>query len=228
MKHSIFRKKALLFLILPIFILQCTASEEIERLEKSREALKTENESLKKSLDSLQKDKIKLDFLTQRLQGITATIETSMGSIDVEFYPEKAPLHVFAFITRAESGFYDGTTFHRVIENFMIQGGDPNSKDNNPNNDGQGGPIAMLPHEFNDVKHVPGILSTARVSNVNAGAGSQFFIMHGTSPNLDNQYTVFGNVTDGMDVVNKIATTEKNPQNRPLKDVVITTIKVKR
>lgn len=228
MFRYLFRKKALLLLIIPFFILQCTPSEEIERLEKSREALKIENENLTKSLDALQKDKVKLDFLAQRLQGITAEITTTMGTIQVEFYPDKAPLHVFTFITRAESGFYDGTTFHRVIENFMIQGGDPNSKDSDPNNDGQGGPLVMLPHEFNDIKHVPGILSTARVSNVNAGAGSQFFIMHGTSPNLDNQYTVFGMVTEGMDVVNKIATTPKDPRDRPLKDVVIKTIKVKR
>lgn len=226
---SIFtRKKALLFLIIPFFILQCTPTEEIEKLEKSRDALKIENENLKDSLDKLQKDKVKLDFLAQRLQGITATISTNMGNINVKFYPDKAPLHVFAFVTRAESGFYDGTTFHRVIENFMIQGGDPNSKDNDPNNDGQGGPIAMLPHEFNDIKHTPGILSTARVSDVNAGAGSQFFIMHNNYPSLDNQYTVFGEVTDGMDVVNKIATTEKDQRDRPIKAVVINAIKVKR
>lgn len=222
------RKKALLFLIIPFFILQCTSTEEIEKLEKSSQELKIENENLKDSLDKLQKDKVKLDFLAQRLQGITATINTNMGIISVKFFPEKAPLHVFAFVSRAESGFYDGTTFHRVIEGFMIQGGDPNSKDNDPNNDGQGGPIAMLPHEFNDIKHTPGILSTARVSDVNAGAGSQFFIMHNDYPSLDNQYTVFGEVTDGMDIVNKIATTEKDQRDRPLKAVVIKSIKVKR
>jgi cyclophilin family peptidyl-prolyl cis-trans isomerase len=172
---------------------------------------------MKNNLDILQKDKIKLDFLAKQLEGVTATINTSEGPISLEFYPQKAPIHVFNFITRAESGFYDGTTFHRVIEGFMIQGGDPNSKDNNPNNDGQGGPIANIPHEFNDIKHEPGILSMARISNVNAGAGSQFFIMHGTSPNLDGQYTVFGKVTDGMEVVNKIAKTQKDNRDRPLK-----------
>jgi|AntRauMFilla1563_2_1112583.scaffolds.fasta_scaffold02174_5 cyclophilin family peptidyl-prolyl cis-trans isomerase len=228
MTNLFFGKNALLLFLISFFIIQCTPAEEIEKLEKSREALKIENESLQSSLDILQKDKVKLDFLAQRLQGITAEITTSMGKINVEFYPDKAPLHVFTFVSRAESGFYDGTTFHRVIENFMIQGGDPNSKDNDPTNDGQGGPIAMLPHEFNDIKHVPGVLSTARVSDVNAGAGSQFFIMHGANTGLDNQYTVFGMVTEGMDVVNKIATTAKNPQDRPLKDVLIKSIKVKR
>ena len=153
-----------------------------------------------------------------------------MGDIEVKFFPEKAPLHVFAFVTRAEAGFYNGTQFHRVIPGFMIQGGDPKSRDNDPFDDGTGGPIAMLPHEFNDIKHVPGILSTARVPDVSVGAGSQFFIMHGTSPNLDGQYTAFGQVTKGMDVVDEIAKarTMQNPPNHPVKPIRIRKIEVYR
>lgn len=208
-----------------LFLVNCN-SDEIERLQRSNDALKTEYDELKETVDFLQKEKMKLDILANKLQGITATIKTTEGDIEVEFYPKKAPIHVFSFITRAESGYYDGTTFHRVIQNFMIQGGDPNSKDNNPNNDGTGGPIAAIPHEFNDIKHEPGILSMARTSDKSAGAGSQFFIMHGTSPNLDGEYTAFGKVTKGMDIVNRIATAKKDERDRPLSNITIRTIEV--
>jgi len=157
---------------------------------------------------------------------------TSHGPVEMEFFAEKAPIHVFNFITRAESGFYDGTRFHRIIPGFMIQGGDPNSKDDKLEDDGAGGPIANIPHEFNNVKHVPGILSMARQGNTSLGAGSQFFIMHGTSPNLDRQYTAFGKVTSGMKIVNQIATTptygQKNPRlaTQPVRPVTIRRIEV--
>jgi cyclophilin family peptidyl-prolyl cis-trans isomerase len=153
-------------------------------------------------------------------------IKTNHGDIEAEFYPEKAPIHVFNFVTRAESGFYDGTMFHRVIKGFMIQGGDPLSKDANPTNDGSGGPIASIPHEFNDIKHVKGILSMARTGDKRAGAGSQFFIMHAANPGLDGQYTVFGNVTAGLDVVDKIARTKTGAGDRPMKNAVIRMIEV--
>ncbi|HGY57077.1 MAG TPA: peptidylprolyl isomerase [Caldithrix abyssi] len=160
------------------------------------------------------------------MKGIKATIVTNYGNIDLEFFPEKAPLHCFNFITRAESGFYDGTQFHRVIPNFMIQGGDPNTRTDDIASYGIGGPIVHIPHEFNDISHGPGILSMARTSNINDGAGSQFFIMHGSSPQLDGQYTVFGRVTNGLEVVDKIATTQRTENDRPVKPVRIQTIKV--
>ncbi len=167
----------------------------------------------------------RFSFLAQKLRGVKARIKTNFGDMETEFFPDKAPLQCFSFITRAESGFYDGTIFHRVIENFMIQGGDPLSKDDNPANDGTGGPIVSIPHEFNDIKHTKGILSTAR-ADIPSGAGSQFFIMHGTNPGLDGQYTVFGKVTKGLDVVDKIATTKTGRGDRPVKTVVIQAIEV--
>ncbi len=166
-------------------------------------------------------------FLAQKIQGVKARIKTNFGDIETGFFPEKAPIHCFNFITRAESGFYDGTMFHRVIKGFMIQGGDPLSKDDNPANDGGGGPIVNIPHEFNDIKHTKGILSMAR-ANMRLGAGSQFFIMHGVNPGLDGQYTVFGKVTKGLDVVDKIATMKTSKRDRPVKNVVIETIEVYR
>ncbi len=201
---------------------------QVESLNTQVENLNRQNQESQESVSALKAASERLDFLSKNLKGVTARIVTNQGNIDLEFFPDKAPLHSFAFITRAESGYYDGATFHRIIKNFMIQGGDPNSKDDNPANDGQGGPIVNIPHEFNDTKHEPGILSMARVSDVNAGAGSQFFIMHGTSPNLDNQYTAFGKVVNGTDIVDKIANVKTGPNDRPEKPVVITRIEVSR
>jgi len=167
-------------------------------------------------------------FLAQKVKGVKARIRTNHGDIEVEFYPEKAPLHSFSFITRAESGYYDGTQFHRVIPGFMIQGGDPLSKDDNPANDGSGGPIVSIPHEFNDIEHTPGILSMARTGDTRYGAGSQFFIMHKRYPSLDGQYTVFGKATKGIDVVETIVNLPRDRNDRPQTPAKILSIEVYR
>ncbi len=151
----------------------------------------------------------------------------NMGEIRLRFFPDKAPGHVDNFKKLTREGFYDGATFHRVIPNFMIQGGDPQSKDENPDNDGQGGPGYTIPAEFNDVPHKRGILSMARSSNPDS-AGSQFFIMLADSPawtrTLDGKYTVFGEVTSGMEVADKIAAVPRNRRDRPLENVVIESV----
>ena len=172
-----------------------TLTEQNEELQAQNEELTAEKQKLESELEQVKANIDQLKFLSRQLKGVTARMVTNYGSIELEFFGDKAPLHVFNFITRAESGFYDGTKFHRIIPKFMIQGGDPNSKDGNLEDDGMGGPIVNIPHEFNEVKHVPGILSMARQGNTALGAGSQFFIMHGTSPNLYRQYTAFGKVT---------------------------------
>ena len=206
---------------------------EIAQLKEANEKLASENRSLKSSLSKSKREieragvlGSRMVFLVNQIRNVKARIVTNMGDIEVKFHPQKAPIHCLTFISRAEAGFYNNTKFHRVIRNFMLQGGDPNSKDDNPSDDGMGGPLVHMPHEFNDIRHVSGILSTARVSDVNAGAGSQFFIMHGTSPNLDNQYTAFGEVTKGMGVVNKIADTTTGPGDRPVRDMIIKRIDV--
>ena len=107
----------------------------------------------------------KLMLLASKISGIKATISTNMGNIEIKFFPDKAPIQCFNFITRAECGYYDNTKFHRVIPGFMIQGGDPNTKTNNKSIYWQGGPIINVPNEFNDIKHKRGILSTARTSD---------------------------------------------------------------
>jgi peptidyl-prolyl cis-trans isomerase B (cyclophilin B) len=143
-----------------------------------------------------------------------AEIHTSAGEIDVRFFPDKAPNHVKNFITLAESGFYNGIKFHRVIPGFMIQGGDPNTKNGDPSTWGSGGSPNKLKAEFNDVKHVRGILSAARTMDPNS-ASSQFFIMVATAPSLDNQYSAFGQVVKGMEVADKIVNAPRNAPDRP-------------
>lgn len=142
-----------------------------------------------------------------------AVLETTAGKIVLRFYPDKAPNHVANFKKLATEGFYDGTRFHRCIPGFMVQGGDPNSKDlGQADLWGTGGPPTRVKAEFNDQKHTRGILSMARSSDPDS-AGSQFFLMVADSPFLDGKYSAFGIVIEGMDVVDKIVATGPTAQN---------------
>ena len=143
-----------------------------------------------------------------------AVIETKFGTIELKFFPEVAPNHVNNFIELAKKGFYDGTTFHRVIPGFMIQGGDPNSKDPDKSKHGMGGPGHTVKAEFNDKPHKRGTLSMARSANPDS-AGSQFFICVADAPFLNKQYTVFGEVVSGMDVADKIVSQPRDPRDNP-------------
>lgn len=158
--------------------------------------------------------------------GDVAVITTSEGVMVIEFYPDMAPKHVENFETLAKKGFYDGTAFHRVIPGFMIQGGDPNTKNENAKDTwGMGGPGYTINAEFNSKHHARGIVSMARSNDPNS-AGSQFFICHGDAGFLDGQYTVFGNLIKGFDVLDKIATTPTEQPDRPIKRVNIESIKI--
>ena len=155
-----------------------------------------------------------------------AVIKTSEGEMVVEFWSDVAPKTVENFKTLAKKGFYDGTCFHRVIKDFMIQGGDPLTKD--PSQEaswGTGGPGYQIKAEFNDRHHDRGVLSMARSQNPDS-AGSQFFICHGNPRFLDRQYTAFGKLIKGDDVLEKIATTPTHPPDRPNKRIVIESIKI--
>lgn len=145
-----------------------------------------------------------------------AVIETKFGSMELEFFPQKAPKHVENFIKLAKSGFYDGTIFHRVIPGFMIQGGDPNTKGSDKSKYGMGGPEHNVKAEFNDTPHDRGILSMARSRHPDS-AGSQFFIVVKASNFLDGKYTVFGRVVKGMEVADKIVAQKRDPRDNPLK-----------
>ena len=164
-----------------------------------------------------------------------AVISTKFGDMVVEFFPDVAPKHVENFQILAEEGYYNGTTFHRVIPGFMIQGGDPNSKDLDRMNDGTGGRAGKffgigrendpeswtVPAEFNNTPHQRGTLSMARSQNIDSGS-SQFFICHDNAPFLDGQYTVFGQLISGIEVVDEIVNSERDPRDNPLDRVEMT------
>ncbi len=145
-------------------------------------------------------------------------INTKFGKIVFKLLPDNAPETVRSFVKLAESGFYDNTLFHRVIPGFMIQGGDPNTKQTDKSNWGMGGPGYSINAEFSSRSHLRGIVSMARGTDVNS-AGSQFFIVTSDSTFLDRQYTVFGEVIEGMDVADKIVNLPKNENDCPLEDV---------
>jgi peptidyl-prolyl cis-trans isomerase B (cyclophilin B) len=144
-----------------------------------------------------------------------AVLHTNLGDIVIGFHPDKAPKHVENFKKLVREGFYNGTKFHRVIPGFMIQGGDPNSKLPDRSRHGSGGPGYSVNAEFNDTKHVRGILSAARSQDPNS-AGSQFFLMVATSPHLDRQYTAYGEILEGIEVVDKIVALKRDHRDNPL------------
>lgn len=187
-----------------------------------------DDNSEKENADTTSKNDTNIKDVTEKKpedKNPVATIEMEDGSvIKLELYPEKAPNTVRNFISLANSGFYDGLTFHRIIPGFMIQGGDPQGV-------GTGGPGYSIAGEFstngfeNDIKHVKGVISMARSQSPNS-AGSQFFIMHDDAPHLDGQYAAFGKVTEGLDVVDKIAGVETGANDKPVNDVKMKKVSV--
>ena len=170
-----------------------------------------------------------------------AVISTKYGDMIVEFYPDVAPMHVESFVALANEKYFDGTTFHRVIPDFVIQGGDPNSKLENRSLHGTGGRAGkffgigdendsstwLIPQEFNSIAHEKGVLSMARTNDPNS-ASSQFFVCHGDPSFLDNNYTVFGKVIQGLEVIDSIANVEKDMNDNPLEKIEMTVKMVER
>ena len=171
-------------------------------------------------------------FMTTEKENNVAVISTNFGDMVVEFYPDIAPMHVESFMALVNEEYFNGTTFHRVIPGFMIQGGDPNSRNENRATHGTGGRAGkffglgneedsstwLIPQEFSDTPHVKGILSMARTNDPNS-ASSQFFVCHDNANFLDNNYTVFGKVIDGLDIIDKIANVAKDQNDNPLERV---------
>ncbi|PKK82935.1 MAG: peptidylprolyl isomerase [candidate division Zixibacteria bacterium HGW-Zixibacteria-1] len=158
-------------------------------------------------------DKIveKSEYTKRNADNPEVAIETDFGTMKLELFRDVAPIHVDSMLARIREGFYDGLIFHRVIDGFMIQGGDPKGN-------GTGGPGYSLPAEFSKLKHIEGTLSMARSQNPNS-AGSQFFICLAPAQYLDGQYTIFGHLMDGYDTLHKIGKVQTGAQDRPLKDV---------
>jgi peptidyl-prolyl cis-trans isomerase B (cyclophilin B) len=151
-----------------------------------------------------------------------AIIKTKFGDIEIKFYPDVAPKHVENFVKLAKAGFYNGTIFHRVIPGFMIQGGDPNTKDSlKKDTYGQGGPGHSVKAEFSDTPHKRGIVSMARAADPDS-AGSQFFIVVEDSRFLDRKYSVFGEVTKGIGVADKIVNLPRDERDNPRERVEMT------
>ena len=150
----------------------------------------------------------------KKMSETTAMIETNLGTIELKFFPDVAPNHVKNFVDLAKKGFYDGTTFHRVIPGFMIQGGDPNSKNPDKSRHGMGGPGYTVKAEFNDKPHKRGTLSMARAQDPDS-AGSQFFICVADAAFLNKQYTAFGEVISGMNVADKIVNQPRDKRDNP-------------
>jgi peptidyl-prolyl cis-trans isomerase B (cyclophilin B) len=149
-------------------------------------------------------------------------LKTKFGDMEIVLFPDLAPKHVESFLKLTKSGFYNGTIFHRILPGFMIQGGDPLTKDPaNRNKYGTGGPGYTVPAEFSKVVHEKGILSAARTQDPNS-AGSQFFIMVDKAPHLDGQYTVFGEVVKGVDVAETIVNQPRDLRDNPVERIEMT------
>ena len=148
---------------------------------------------------------------------VKAIVNTNLGNIQFELLSDVAPETVRNFIKLAKSGFYDGTLFHRVIPKFMIQGGDPNTRESDKSTWGTGGPGYNIKAEFSSRSHLRGIVSMARSSDPDS-AGSQFFIVTSDSTFLDREYTVFGQVVDGMEVADKIVNLPRDGNDCPLQE----------
>ena len=157
---------------------------------------------------------------------VNVLVETNLGQIKFQLLPELAPEHVRNFTKLAESGLYDGTLFHRVIPGFMIQGGDPNTKDPSLKSQwGMGGPGYNIKAEFNSRSHLRGIVSMARSQDPDS-AGSQFFIVTSDSTFLDREYTVFGEVTEGMDIVDKIVNLPRDSNDCPQQEAKMVKVSI--
>ena len=180
-------------------------------------------------------------LMTYEKENEVAVISTNFGDMVVEFYSDLAPMHVESFIALTNEEYFNGTTFHRVIPGFVIQGGDPNSRNENRATHGTGGRAGkffgigneedpstwLIPQEFNPTPHVKGILSMARTNDPDS-ASSQFFVCHDNANFLDNNYTVFGKVIDGLDIIDMIANVAKDQNDNPLEKVEMTVRMAKR
>ena len=203
-----------------------------DSLLKISDELRTKNLVLNARIEEYDKINKHLKTFSKTIKNIRARLVTSQGTMEIVFFPEFAPLTVLNFVKLAEGGFYNGIQFHRVINGFMIQTGDPNTKHKSMMKKyGQGGSVVTIPEEFSMVPHSRGVLSMARSSSVNS-ASSQFFIVHKGASSLDGKYTVFGKVIKGLDVLDKIATTKTYmtnksfPPNYPVKPITIKTIEI--
>lgn len=239
MKKSGISILVIMFFTISMFVSSCgekkTETTDLKKQDNTTQQTQTQttqttNKSNKTDSMDNKKDSVKTDEKKDSKESNTVLMKTSMGDIEIELNEKDAPKHTENFKKLVKSGFYEGTTFHRVIQGFMIQGGDPNSKDSDRSNDGQGGPGYTIPAEIK-AKHEKGSVAGARMGDqVNPkreSSGSQFYIVTGEASHLDGQYTVFGKVTKGMDIVLKIEKVKKDGNDNPIEKVVIEKVSFK-
>ncbi|MCI0717085.1 MAG: peptidylprolyl isomerase [Chlorobi bacterium] len=235
MKVTVFRLTVLSVASLGIFLYGC-GDKKTDSTDTQKKDNATQNQTQTQQQTTQQQDNTKKDTMQTKTdtskttdkkdskESNTVILKTSAGEIEIELNEKDAPQHVANFKKLVNSGFYKGTTFHRVIPGFMIQAGDPNSKDSDRSNDGQGGPGYTIPAEIKG-KHEKGSVAAARMGDqVNPkreSSGSQFYIVTGEAPHLDGQYTVFGKVTKGMDVALKIEKVKRDARDNPEEKIVI-------
>ena len=206
-------------IILSLAVLISACSNKSKELEKSmtHETLTTEQ------IEAIMEEVSAMDMPTIEADEV-AVMETSLGTMVIEFDVVNAPVHAANFKKLVMAGYYDGISFHRIIPGFMIQGGDINSRDDNPNNDGVGGPGYTIAAEIHNI-HKKGTLAAARTGGPSnperRSSGSQFYICHIDIPNLDGEYTAYGQVIKGFDVIDKIAAVKTGPNDKPIDDVRI-------
>jgi len=203
------RKTFILSLVLMFFLFGCGKKEEVQT-EKAEEQPAQVEETKAPETKSISQEPIVRD------KDPIVVMETNYGTIELELFWKETPKTAENFLRLVISGFYDGLTFHRIVPNFVIQGGDPSG-------DGTGGPGYSIPFEKANTKHLRGYLGMARSQDPNS-AGSQFYICLRDLPNLDNNYVVFGKVNKGMDVVDKIAAVKTGPGDFPVEKVVMTKV----
>jgi cyclophilin family peptidyl-prolyl cis-trans isomerase len=236
--RNYFRYSVLFAAIVSVFYFISCGSKNSENTEMQKTENQTETQTMTQSQTTTTNNTQQMDTTKPKTDTTEQTkkendrgkesnivvLETSMGDITIELYPKDAPKHCANFKKLVNEGFYDGTAFHRVIPGFMIQGGDPNSKDDDRSNDGLGGPGYTIPAEIK-LKHELGSVAAARLGDqVNPkreSSGSQFYIVVGDASHLDGQYTVFGKVIKGEDVAINISKVKRDARDNPLEKVEI-------
>lgn len=240
MKLSSLKLMGLAALLLSFFAFVC-GNDKTENTDVKKQDNTTQNQTQTQTQNQTQQQ-TKTDSMTTKTDSTDSkdkkdskesnivVMKTSMGDFEIELFEKDAPQHVANFKKLVKSGFYEGLTFHRVIQGFMIQGGDPNSKDSDRSNDGQGGPGYTIPAEIK-AKHELGSLAAARMGDAvnpkRESSGSQFYIVTGDASHLDGQYTVFGKVLKGMDVAGKIEKVKRDAMDNPIDKVTIQKVSFK-
>ena len=209
--------KTVIILSLAGLISACSNKSKELEMSMTHETLTTEQ------IEAIMEEVTAMDMPTIEADEV-AVMETSLGTMVIEFDVVNAPVHAANFKKLVMAGYYDGISFHRIIPGFMIQGGDINSRDDNPNNDGVGGPGYTIAAEIHNL-HKKGTLAAARTGGPSnperRSSGSQFYICHVDIPSLDGEYTAYGQVIEGFDVIDKIAAVKTGPNDKPIDDVRI-------